>query len=61
MLKVMWNDKVCIGAGVCVKSLPSVFQVKEGRLVILPDGAPDEKIREVVSQCPSGALQIKDD
>jgi len=43
-----------------VKSLPSVFQVKDGKFVIVPTGAPEEQIRRTVNACPSGALQIKE-
>ena len=60
MLKITWDDKVCIQAGVCVKSLPSVFQVKDGKFVIVPTGAPEDQIRKTVSACPSGALKIID-
>jgi len=59
-MKVTWDDKICIAAGVCVKSLPSVFQLREGKFVIVQDGASEEKIREVVSRCPSGALKIEE-
>jgi len=58
MLKITWNDKICIHSGNCVKSLPSVFQVKDGKFVILPEGAPANKVRETVNACPSGALKI---
>lgn len=58
MIKVTWDDKVCVGAGVCIKSLPSVFQLREGKFVIIPDGAPEAKVREVISKCPSGALKV---
>lgn len=58
MIKVIWDAKVCIGAGVCVKSLPSVFQLKEGKFIIIPDGAPEAQVREVVSKFPSGALKV---
>jgi len=58
MLKITWDDKVCIQAGNCVKSLPSVFQVKDGKFVIVATGAPADQIRKTVSACPSGALEI---
>jgi len=46
-------------AGVCVQTLPSVFQVKDGKFVIIQDGASKNRIREVVNKCPFGALQIR--
>jgi uncharacterized Fe-S cluster protein YjdI len=32
----------------------------DGKFVIIQDGAPESRIREVVAKCPSGALQIKE-
>jgi uncharacterized Fe-S cluster protein YjdI len=59
-MKITWDDEICQHAGVCVRTLPSVFQVKDGKFVILQDGASESKIREVVNKCPSGALQIRE-
>ena len=59
MLKITWDDEICIHSGKCVKSLPSVFQVKDGKFVIIPDGAPENQIRKTVAECPSGALKIQ--
>ncbi len=58
-MKITWDDKICQHAGVCVRSLPSVFQVKDGKFMIMQDGASESNIREVISRCPSGALKIK--
>lgn len=58
MLKITWDDKICTHSGNCVKSLPSVFQIKDGKFVIIPDGASEEQVRSTVNACPSGALKI---
>ncbi len=60
MLKITWNEKTCIHSANCVKSLPSVFQVRDGKFVIIPTGAPEDKIRATVNACPSGALKIEE-
>ena len=60
MLKITWDDKICIHSGNCVKSLPSVFQVKDGKFAIIPDGAPEDQIRKTVHACPSAALKIQE-
>ena len=60
MLKITWDDKICTHSGNCVKSLPSVFQVKDGKFVIIPDGAPEDQVRKTVHACPSGALRIRE-
>lgn len=58
MLKITWDDKICIHSGNCVKTLPSVFQVKDGKFVIIPDGAPEDQVIKTVNACPSKALKI---
>jgi hypothetical protein len=41
-----------------VRNLPEVFDV-ERRPWIQPDGAPPERVRDVVALCPSGALEVQ--
>lgn len=59
-MKVNWDENVCIHAGECVGNLPSVFSVEEGEFKIDQSGASEEKIRETVAKCPSGALTIEE-
>lgn len=58
-MKVTWDENTCSHSGKCVQNLPSVFTVQDGKFVIIQDGAPEEKIRETVKKCPSGALRIE--
>ena len=58
-VQVAWDQKVCIHSGNCVKTLPQVFKVENGKFVIDPSAADDDKVRAAVAACPSGALQIK--
>ncbi len=58
-MKVSWDEETCIHSGKCVKSLPSVFSVQDGKFVIIQDGAPEEQIRKTVDECPSKALRIE--
>ena len=58
MAKVEYDSEVCIHAGNCVKTLPSVFVVEDQKLVIVQDGASAEEIATTVAACPSGALKI---
>ena len=60
-MKITYDEKVCIHSGKCVKSLPSVFQVKDGEFIITQDGAPEDQIRKTVGECPSKALKIVED
>jgi uncharacterized Fe-S cluster protein YjdI len=59
MMKVSWDEDVCIHSGNCVRGLPKVFQVKDGNFVIDTRAASEEEIRAVVEACPSGALKIE--
>ena len=59
-MKVTYDANVCIHAGECVKGSPTVFKVENEQFVIDTDAAPEADIRETVSKCPSGALQIQD-
>jgi uncharacterized Fe-S cluster protein YjdI len=38
-LEVTWDSKVCIHSGNCVKTLPQVFKVENGKFVIEPSAA----------------------
>jgi uncharacterized Fe-S cluster protein YjdI len=60
-MKVTYDAQVYIHAGNCVKSLPAVFKVVDGKFVIDQQGASEAAIRQTVAACPSGALQITDD
>lgn len=60
-MKVTWDEKTCVHAGECVRTLPQVFKVQDGQFVIDPTGAPEAEIRATVARCPSGALQISKD
>lgn len=56
-LDVAFDLDICIHAGECVRSLPKVFDT-ERRPWILPDEGDADELRDVVSRCPSGALEI---
>lgn len=54
-ITIVWQSKKCIHSGVCVKTLPQVYDPK-ARPWINIENATSEQIREQVSKCPSGAL-----
>lgn len=58
-MKVTWDESVCIHAGKCVHGAPEVFKVVDGKFVIDTTAASEEKIADVVAECPSGALRIE--
>ncbi len=60
MIKVQWNEKQCSHSGQCVRSLPDVFKVENGRFITEPDKATENEVVKVIQQCPSGALKRVD-
>jgi len=60
-LKVNWDKDICSHSGNCVKTLPQVFKVENGKFVIDTAAADDARVRATVAACPSGALTIKAD
>ncbi len=59
-MKVTYDGNTCTHAGECVKGSPTVFKVEDGQFVIDTSAAAEAEIRETVSKCPSGALQIEE-
>ena len=59
-MKVQWNEKQCSHSGQCVKSLPDVFKVENGRFIIEPNKATEDEIIKVINQCRSSALKRVD-
>ncbi|MDR2566633.1 MAG: (4Fe-4S)-binding protein [Bifidobacteriaceae bacterium] len=48
----------CLHVGVCVRSIPAVFDTKR-RPWVLPDAGEAEEIAQVIRRCPSGALHYE--
>jgi uncharacterized Fe-S cluster protein YjdI len=59
-LKVTWDKDVCIHSANCVKTLPQVFKVEQGKFVIDPSAADDSLVRAAVAACPSKALRLQE-
>jgi len=57
-LQVSWDKDVCIHSANCVKTLPQVFKVEQGKFVIDPSTADDGQVRATVAACPSKALKV---
>lgn len=54
---ILWQAGKCIHSGICVKTLPKVYNPAE-RPWIKPHNATTEELIEQVRMCPSGALSI---
>jgi predicted GNAT family acetyltransferase/uncharacterized Fe-S cluster protein YjdI len=59
-ISILWKPELCIHAGICVKTLPNVYNPQE-RPWIKPENASSEELINQVAKCPSGALSIKQD
>ena len=59
-MKIQWDEKQCSHSGQCVKSLPEVFKVENGKFMIDPDKATEDEVVNVIKKCPSGALKRVD-
>ncbi|MGR9045663.1 MAG: (4Fe-4S)-binding protein [Gammaproteobacteria bacterium] len=57
-MKVQWDENKCRHAGLCVKSLPSVFKLKAGQFLIESENASGDEINKVIDRCPTGALSL---
>ncbi|GLV51416.1 ferredoxin [Thermobispora bispora] len=64
-MKIKADTGRCIGAGMCVMTLPEVFDQSEedGTVVVLAPDPPGELhalVRRAVTLCPSGALSLEE-
>lgn len=59
-ITILWKPKVCIHSGICVKTLPKVYNPKD-RPWIKTENATAQELIDQVAKCPSRALRIKKD
>lgn len=57
-ITILWKPELCIHSGICVKTLPKVYDPKS-KPWLKPQNATSEELIRQVSLCPSGALSIK--
>jgi uncharacterized Fe-S cluster protein YjdI/CDGSH-type Zn-finger protein len=57
IIDITYDDRRCIHAAECVRSLPAVFD-RARRPWIQPAGASADAIAAVIAKCPSGALHF---
>ncbi|MDX1650895.1 MAG: (4Fe-4S)-binding protein [Brumimicrobium sp.] len=55
---ILWQPHLCTHSGVCVRTLPAVYNPKE-KPWVKPNNASSEELMAQVAKCPSGALSIK--
>jgi len=55
---VIWQPGLCCHSGICVQTLPQVYNPKE-RPWVKPENATTEELIEQINTCPSGALSYR--
>lgn len=54
-IAIVWQPKMCIHAGECVKTLPQVYKPKEKPWISI-ENASTAELKSQIGKCPSGAL-----
>ena len=57
-ITILWKPEKCMHSGICVKTLPKVYNPKEKPWVKV-ENATTLELKDQVAQCPSGALSLK--
>ena len=57
-ITILWQPEKCTHAGICVKTLPKVYNPKDKPWIKIENATSEELIGQV-ADCPSGALSIK--
>jgi uncharacterized Fe-S cluster protein YjdI len=59
-ITIVWQNGLCQHAGVCVKTLPAVYNPKEKPWIKIENATTAELIAQV-KRCPTGALSYIDE
>lgn len=57
-ITILWKPELCTHSGVCVRTLPKVYNPKDRPWIKIENGTSEELINQVAI-CPSGALSLK--
>ncbi|MDR2823866.1 MAG: (4Fe-4S)-binding protein [Prevotellaceae bacterium] len=57
-ITIVWQPSLCAHSGICVRTLPQVYDVN-ARPWIKPENATTQELIDQVAKCPSGALSIE--
>ncbi len=55
-ITILWEPELCTHAGICVKTLPNVYNPKD-RPWVKPEFATTDELIKQIDACPSGALK----
>jgi uncharacterized Fe-S cluster protein YjdI/CDGSH-type Zn-finger protein len=57
-ITVRFDPNICMHSGVCIRGLPTVFDIKRSRWIDVNGDTP-ERIMNLIKTCPSGALSYE--
>src|SRR2546421_10617111 len=57
-IEVTWEPSLCIHAAECIRGAPAVFDPQR-RPWIVPENVSPDRIGDVISRCPTGALHFR--
>ncbi len=60
MAKIVIEDSLCTGCGLCASNCPDVFEVGDDNIAhAIADNCAECDLKEVAEQCPVNAIIIK--
>lgn len=60
-MKVVVDEDLCTGCGLCVDTCPAVFEMKDDKAAVKANSVPDDSVdcsKEAASNCPVEAIKV---
>jgi len=59
MAKILIDDSLCTGCGLCASNCPEVFEVGDDGLAHVISQKCDCDLKEIADQCPVNAISVQ--
>jgi ferredoxin len=60
MAKIVIDESLCTGCGLCASSCPDCFEIKDDNLAhVISDKCGSCDVKETAEQCPVSAISVK--
>ena len=59
MSRIMIDDSLCTGCGLCASSCPDAFEIGDDNIARFKAQSITGNVKEVAEQCPVSAINIK--
>ena len=60
MKNIEVNKDLCIGCGTCTALCPNVFEMEDGKAVVVSKEFKECNSEEVIDSCPVNAISVKE-